>query len=132
MLILRLGIVLLIIAMFLPSSAEEKQQVYRGVSNAVDNVQTFCVRNAAFCDSVGTVASALADRAYYGAQMVYDAAIGAPQQDRGGWNGERPYPSQIERSSRRDEGRARTQPARSTDTLRREDLAPAWRGPGAS
>ncbi len=132
MLLLRLAIVLFIVALFLPSSAEEKQQVYRGVSDAVETVRTFCVRNAELCDTVGSLAGAAADRAYYGAQMVYEAAIGSPQQAQGDRSRERPYPSQFEQSYRRNDARARTQPARSTDTLRRDDRAPAWRGPGDS
>jgi hypothetical protein len=129
MLLLRLAIVLFIILLFLPSSAEEKQRVYSGISHAVQNVQTFCVRNARLCDDVGSIASAIADRAYYGALIVYDAALGPQQraQDR------RPsYPSRSEHRSRRDDARNRTRPTRSTDTLRREDRATQWRGPDAS
>jgi len=130
--LIRLAIVLCIIALFLPTSDEEKQQIYRGVSNAVENVRTFCVRNAKLCDEVGTIANAAANRAYYGALIVYDAATGARPDEQDGRDGRRPYPSQFESQSRRDDSRARSQPASSTDTLRREDRAPAWRGPGAS
>ncbi len=132
MLLFRLAIVLFIITLFLPSSAEEKQQLYRGVSDAVQNVQSFCVRNAELCDNAGLVASAVADRVYYGAQLVYEAALGAPEQDQGGWDDERPYPSQSERRYRGGDARARTQPARSSDTLRHQDRSPEWRGPGPS
>lgn len=128
----RLAIVLFIVALFLPSSAEEKQRVYQSVSNAVQNVAGFCERNATLCDNVGSFAGAVADRAYYGAEMVYEAAIGLQQRDRDAQSPTRPYPSQFDSQPSRDNGRARTQPARSTDTLRREDRAPAWRGPGDS
>ncbi len=128
----RLAIVLFVIALFLPSSAEEKDRVYRGVSEAVDTVGGFCVRNASLCEEVGSFAGAVANRAYYGAQMVYDAAIGPGQWDRSGQSQERPYPSRFESQTRGDDARTRTQPARSTDTLRRDDRAPAWRGPGSS
>jgi hypothetical protein len=149
--ILRLTIVLLIIALFMPSSAEEKQQVYRSVSEAVQNVSGFCERNARLCDTVHSVANAAADRAYYGAQLVYEAALGTPwadsnahnqgaqpasrdrrPQERGVPDRERPYPSYFDSRSRPDDARMRAQPARSSDTLRREDRAPEWRGPGAS
>lgn len=128
----RLAIVLCVIALFLPSSAEEKDKVYRGVSEAVENVEGFCVRNASLCQEVGAFAGAVANRAYYGAQMVYEAAIGPGQGDQTGRSQERPYPSRFESQPRQDNARARSQPARSTDTLRRDDRAPAWRGPGSS
>lgn len=128
----RLAIVLFIIALFLPSSPEEKQRVYQSVSDAVQKVSGFCERNATLCDNVGSFAGAVADRAYYGAEMVYEAAIGPPRQGQGAQSPTRPYPSQFDPQPTRDNRRARTQPARSTDTLRREDRAPAWRGPGAS
>jgi hypothetical protein len=148
---MRLAIVLLIITLFLPSSAEEKQQLYRGVSDAVQNVAGFCERNASLCDTVGSIADAAGDRAYYGAQLVYEAALGRPWdesrggdrdaraaprehrvEDRDAPDRERPYPSYFDSWSREGEGRAQTQPARSTDTLRQQDRAPQWRGPGAS
>jgi len=149
--IMRLAIVLLIITLFLPSSAEEKQQLYRSVSDAVQNVAGFCERNASLCDNVGSIADAAGARAYYGAQLVYEAALGRSSEgseqressaDRASRaraapepaarESERPYPSYFDSWSQEDEGRVRTQPARSTDTLRRQDRAPEWRGPGAS
>jgi len=149
--IMRLAIVLLIITLFLPSSAEEKQQLYRGVSDAVQSVAGFCDRNASLCDTVGSLADAAGDRAYYGAQLVYEAALGTSSEAPGeressadrasraraapepaARESERPYPSYFDSWSQGDEGRVRTQPARSTDTLRRQDRVPEWRGPGAS
>jgi hypothetical protein len=128
----RLAIVLFIVVLFLPSSAEEKQRVHQSVSDAVQQVAGFCERNATLCDNVGSFAGAVADRAYYGAEMVYEAAIGPPRQGQGAQRPARPYPSQFDTQPSRNNGRARTQPARSSDTLRREDRAPAWRGPGDS
>jgi len=132
MLILRLAIVLFIVTLFLPSSPEEKQQVYQSVSDAVQSLRTFCERNAKLCDNVGFVAGAVADRAYYGALIVYDAAMEPQQKDGRGTDLQRAYPPQSQRRHRRDDEQARARPARSRDTLRREDRAPEWRGPGAS
>jgi len=131
MFLLRIAILLFIIALFLPSTPEEKQQVYRSVSSAVENVQTFCVRNASLCDDVQSIAGAVVNRIHMGAQLVYDAAMGVEEEEPR-WDGGRPYPSRIDGAPRREESRTRPEPARSTNTLRRDDLDPAWRGPGAS
>jgi len=129
--ILRLIILLSIVALFLPSTPEEKQQMYRGVSDAVDNVQGVCVRNAELCDSVVTIATAIADRFYYGAQMLYDATLsGSGQAPRGASEWPNATPKEGRLPGR--ETRAPSGPVRSTPTLRQDDLAPAWRGPGAS
>jgi hypothetical protein len=130
MFMLRIAIVLCIVALFLPSSPEEKQRVYTGVSEAVENVRTFCVRNAAFCENTSMMANAVAQRVYYGAQLVYEAALGAPS-DQQEWDRERPYPSQDDMRAPRRESRTNAEPARSSNTLRRDDLAPDWRGPDA-
>lgn len=127
---LRLAIVLFIIALFFPSTPEEKQQVYRSVSSAVEDVQTFCVRNASLCDNVGYIASAVADRVYIGAQIVYEAAIGEPEVERQG-DRERSYPARSEDRPSRREQYDRRGSEHSTNTLRRDDLSPEWRGPGA-
>ena len=129
--ILRLAIVLSVVALFLPSTPEEKQQMYRGVSDAVDNVQGVCVRNAELCNSVVTITTAIADRLYYGAQMLYDATLGTAGQrspDAPQWP--RATPKEERLPGR--ETRAPSGPVRSTHTLRQDDLAPAWRGPDAS
>ncbi len=130
MFMLRIAIVLCIVALFLPSSPEEKQRVYTGVSEAVENVQTFCVRNAALCENTSMMANAVVQRVYYGAQLVYEAALGAPS-DQQEWDRERTYPSQGDMHAPRREGRSGAEPARSSNTLRGDDLAPDWRGPDA-
>ncbi len=130
--LIRYGIALCIIALFLPGTPEEKQQLYNGVSGAVESVQTFCVRHASLCDNVETIAESAVDRAYYGAQIIYDAAMGrehggADQQGR-----DRPYPESRSRDSRHDSDAPPSRSAQSTDTLRPQDRQPAWRGPGSS
>lgn len=130
MFMLRIAILLCIVALFLPSSPEEKQRVYTGVSEAVENARTFCVRNAELCENTSMMANAVAQRIYYGAQLVYEAALGAPA-DRQELNDQRPYPSQDGARAPRRENRTDAEPARSNSTLRRDDLAPEWRGPDA-
>jgi len=76
------------------------------------------------------MANAVAQRVYYGAQLVYEAALGAPS-DQQEWDRERPYPSQDDMRAPRRESRTNAEPARSSNTLRRDDLAPDWRGPDA-
>lgn len=130
--LIRYGIALCIIVLFLPGTPEEKQQLYNGVSSAVENVQTFCVRHASLCNNVESIAHSVVDRAYYGAQIIYDAAMGreldgVDQQDR-----ERRYPSPRSRKSHPDGNADPSRSARSSDTLRSQDRQPAWQGPGSS
>lgn len=128
MFLLRLAIVLFIIALFFPSTREEKEQVYNSVSSAAEQVQTFCVRNKVLCENVGTFVTAVANRVYIGAQIVYETAIGEPDAEPR-WDRERPYPSRLDGTSRRERYDRRGE-EHSSNTLHRDDLAPEWRGPG--
>lgn len=129
--ILRLAVLLFVIALFLPSTPEEKEQAYRGITNAVEQVSTFCVRNASLCENSKFVASAIYDRVKIGAEMLFEAAR---SQGDDGAASERRRPEPTYRESRRSPSEAdrRSSLQRSSDTLRREDRAPSWRGPGTS
>ncbi len=122
--VLRLVLVLCVVALFLPSTPEEKQQAYRGISEAVQQVRTFCVRNDSLCENGKFVAAAIADRVRYGAEMLIEAATGGADE---GAASARSRPEGATFESRR-----RSSAERSYDTLRQEDRAPSWRGPGTS
>lgn len=127
MFILRIALVLFVIALFLPSTPEEKQRASRGVSEAVEQVQTFCVRNAALCENVGSLTAAIMDRMRYGAELFYEAATGRSEPR----DAETDSSSRTERGSPRDR-HSRGDLERSSHTLRPDDLEPEWRGPDAS
>lgn len=128
--ILRLAVLLFVIALFFPSTPEEKEQAYRGISNAVEQVSTFCVRNESLCENSKFVASAIYDRVKIGAEMLFEAARSQGEE---GAVRERARPEPVRReSTRRPHADRRPRLQRSSDTLRREDRTPAWRGPGTS
>jgi len=127
MFILRIALVLFVIALFLPSTPEEKQRASQGVSQAVEQVQTFCVRNAGFCENMRYMAATVFDRMRYGAELIYEAAIGRREQD----DAVRDDRSSTRRTQPRDR-RSRREVERSSHTLRPDDLEPEWRGPDAS
>jgi len=128
--ILRLAVLLFVIALFFPSTPEEKEQAYRGISNAVEQVSTFCVRNESLCENSKFVASAIYDRVKIGAEMLFEAARSQGEE---GDVRERSRPEPVRReSTRRPDADRRPRLQRSSDTLRREDRTPSWRGPGTS
>jgi hypothetical protein len=129
--ILRLVVLLFVIALFFPSTPEEKEQAYRGISNAVEQVSTFCVRNQSLCENSKIVATAIYDRVKIGAEMLFEAAQSRGD-DGAGTRPDRPEATRRESLSRPPEAERRTSLQRSSDTLRREDRAPSWRGPGNS
>lgn len=129
--ILRLAVLLFVIALFFPSTPEEKDQAYRGISNAVEQVSTFCVRNESLCANSKFVASAIYDRVKIGAEMLFEAARSQGEDD-AVREGSRPAPARRESTRRLPEADRRPRLQRSSDTLRREDRTPSWRGPGTS
>ncbi len=129
--ILRIAVLLVVIGLFFPSTPEEKEQVYRGVTSAVEQVSTFCVRNNSLCENSKFVATEIYDRIKIGAEILFEAARGT--QEPGASSYRRSRDEQRRESRRRPvEEERRSSLERSGDTLRREDRAPAWRGPGAS
>jgi len=129
--ILRLVVLLFVIALFFPSTPEEKDQAYRGISNAVEQVSTFCVRNESLCENSKFVAAAIYDRVKIGAEMLFEAARSQGEE---GAVRERSRPEAVRRDipRRPPEADRRTSLQSSSDTLRREDRTPSWRGPGNS
>lgn len=128
---LRLAVLLFVFALFLPTTPEEKQQTYRGITTAAEQVRTFCVRNNALCENSKAVASAIYDRVKIGAQMLYETATGEAKVGVESRKFRR-EPARYENRRRAPERGRRTGLQRSRDTLRKDDRRPAWRGPGTS
>lgn len=129
--ILRIAVLLAVVGLFFPSTPEEKEQAYRGVATAVEQVSTFCVRNDALCEKSKFLASEIYDRVKIGAEILFEAARGTHEDDSASNRSSRDT-QHREHRRRPAEAERRSSLERSADTLRREDRAPAWRGPGAS
>jgi len=127
MFIIRIAILLGILAMFYPSTPEEKEKAIRGVSTTIEQVQTFCVRNGQLCQNFRDLTSAVGERLRVGVQLIYSAATGHPSDDHS-TESRRRYREESRR--RPEESRRREEMPRSTHTLRDDDLVPEWRGPG--
>jgi len=129
--LLRLAVLLFVIALFFPSTPEEKRQAYEAISTAVEQVRTFCVRNAALCENSQIVASAIYDRVRIGAEILYEAAAGGTEPGAASPRVQ-PVPARYDHQRRTRVNERRSDQKRSSDTLRTEDRAPSWRGPDTS
>jgi hypothetical protein len=109
--ILRTGLLVAAVVAVLPADRQQQAHLYDRAANAVHWTATFCDRNGTTCAQAVTLWSAFLAKAQFGAQMAYELAQKYSKPESG-------YLAP-----------AATSPA--IDTLRPEDLEPAWRGNGA-
>ncbi len=108
MFLLRVGIIVALVIAVLPANEQQQAQLYDRTAAAVHWTTTFCDRNGAACAQAGDILGALANKAKFGATMVYDMAL--KYSDNAGG-----YLAPVRYGQER-------------GTLRPEDLEPAWRG----
>jgi hypothetical protein len=111
--ILRTGLLVAAVVAVLPADRQQQAHLFDRAANAVHWTATFCDRNGPTCAQAATIWSAFLAKAQFGVQMAYELAQKYSKPD-GGYSA----PSSSALS-----------PA--IDTLRPEDLEPAWRGNGA-
>lgn len=111
--LIRTGILIAAVVAVLPADRQQQARLYDRAANAAHWTATFCDRNASTCAQAAAVWSAFLTKAQFGAQMAYELAQKYTKPDGGN-----AAPSSSALS-----------PA--IDTLRPEDLEPAWRGSGS-
>jgi hypothetical protein len=109
--ILRTGLLVAAVVAVLPADRQQQAHLFDRAANAVHWTATFCDRNGTTCTQAASLWSAFLTKAQFGAQMAYELAQKYSKPE-----GVYAAPSALS-------------PA--IDTLRPEDLEPAWRGNGA-
>ncbi len=110
--IIRTGLLVAAVVAVLPADRQQQAHLFDRAANAVHWTATFCDRNGPTCTQAASMWSAFMTKAQFGAQMAYSLA---------------------QKYSKPEGGYAAPSSALSPaiDTLRPEDLEPAWRGSGA-
>ena len=111
--LIRTGILIAAVVAVLPQDRQQQAQLFDRAANAVHWTATFCDRNGPTCAQAASVWSAFLTKAQFGAQMAYELAQKYTKPDG----------SVLSAPS------SALSPA--LDTLRPEDLEPAWRGKNA-
>ena len=123
-----------LILLLMPTSDKEKSDFYTAAGRTISDLGDFCTRNPDVCDKTGAIVT-MVFRKIQDTVRSIDEAIG--RNGEGIDRGDERHPGYTTRErtpdprQRGDNGEARMAPAgdRSQNTLRKEDLAPAWRGP---
>lgn len=139
MIYLRIGILLFVLMLFLPSSEQEKIEAYGSIRNAIYAVELSCQREGSFCERSRSLAKEVAGRVSVGTQILRDALWGGREER----ESDLPEAAAARRSSRIEtdsrgaggiieDSPRRSSSSHSTSTLTPEDRAVPWRGPGRS
>jgi hypothetical protein len=130
MLIIRLGLVLFVIALFFPATPSEKEEAYQAISSLANDIGTFCQRNRSLCDNSRALADSIARRVAIGAQIVGEALFGNGETQRDGAP-DRGYldPPDRERIGRAAPDDAAQEGLYRRNTLRPSDFQVPWVGP---
>jgi hypothetical protein len=160
MFLIRTAFWLMILVLLLPTDETQQSQVYGTAEAAVKDVTGFCDRNPGVCEKGKDAFDVFVQKAQFGAQMIMGFVRDQTGASAGGEQTpsavQTPEPSSdaaspAEDSSAEQSGEDRTQLSQATipawmpvssepasvkslpsqDTLRPDDLAPAWSGPQA-
>jgi hypothetical protein len=160
MFLIRTAFWLMILVLLLPTDEKQQSQVYGTAEAAVKDVTGFCSRNPGVCEKGKDAFDVFVQKAQFGAQMIMgfvreqSGASAGEEQSPSEVQTPEPSsdadsPAEESGSAQADEARTQlsqaTTPAwmpaslepatveslRSQDTLRPDDLAPAWSGPQA-
>jgi hypothetical protein len=124
-----------LILLLMPTNDKEKSDFYTAAGRTISDLGDFCTRNPDVCDKTGAIFSMFIRKIQAAVQSI-DEAIGSEGGGADGVDDRHPGYTTRERTPdprhRGAHGDARMAPAvsRSQHTLRPDDLAPAWRGPG--
>jgi hypothetical protein len=132
--IAKIALWVIIVLLLLPGTEREKRELRGTAQKTVDEVGTFCTRNASFCDGFRNAYDGVYDKVRYGIELVEDLLRDHVVADDGA--GPHPAPQPEPRPG----GGATLQKYSHTssldnsgnagkNTLKQEDLAPVWRGP---
>ncbi len=144
--LLRTAFWLSIVILLLPTGRDDKaedsaskvslNQAVSAASDTASDLVGFCGRNPAVCETGQSAVKVFADKAKYGASMLYEWAAGTntPAVEKTPVSGAQPALSgkmdPINKADRLISPQSRSALERqSQNTLRREDLEPAWKGP---
>lgn len=124
-----------LILLLMPTSDKEKSAFYTAASRTLSDVGGFCTRNPDVCDSTGAIFESLVRKMRNTVELLEDMV--KPDDDRPSTAMPRHNESEHRRQRGASQDRERERggnlaPAatRSQNTLRPDDLRPAWRGPG--
>jgi hypothetical protein len=70
--IAKIALWVFIILLLLPGNESEKREMRGTAQKTVDEVGSFCTRNASFCDSFRAAYDGLCDKVRYGAELIED------------------------------------------------------------
>jgi Family of unknown function (DUF5330) len=123
-----------LILLLMPTSDKEKSDFYTAAGRTISDFGEFCTRNPDVCDKTGSIVTMIFRKIQDTVHSI-DEAISRSGEGMDRDDGRHPgYTTRERNPDPRQRGAnddARMAPAvdRSQNTLRKEDLAPAWRGP---
>lgn len=153
MFLIRTAFWLIILILLLPTNEQQQSEVYGTAQAAVKDVSGFCDRNPNVCDVGKDAFDVFVQKAQFGGEMLMafikeqtsvasDDAATAPGADDSVAPAGAPQPSSLDQSSAADIGSWSVAPVTvepvsandsfSQDTLRNDDLRPAWNGPSGT
>jgi len=112
--LVRLAFVAAVGVSLLPADAEQQEKLLVRASDAAQWTLTFCDRNITTCRQSAAIWDGLKSRAQFGAKLAYELATEKSKVFAGSTGS-------VDRT-------AKVAPAAQAGTLRKHDLAPAWRG----
>lgn len=123
-----------LILLLMPTDGKEKSEFYNAMGRTLSDFGQFCTRNPEVCDQTGAIVTMvfrkIQDTVHSLDEAISRSGEGMDQDARHppGYTTRERTPDPRQRGAN---GDARMAPAvdRSQNTLRKEDLAPAWRGP---
>jgi len=132
-----------LILLLMPTNDREKSDFYTAAGRTLSDLGDFCTRNPDVCDKTTSIFSTILRKIHAAVQSI-DQAIGGDEAGADRDDGRHPGYTTRERTPpdprahRGALGDARMAPTSSTsstasgsqNTLKPDDLAPAWRGPG--
>jgi hypothetical protein len=130
-----------LILLLMPTNDKEKADFYTTASRTLSDLGSFCTRNRDVCDSTGAIFEGLLRKVRTTVDLLEDMVRPEPPRANAG-----PPPRRNESEHRPQRGANRDRwersdggerggmiastASRSQNTLRPDDMRPAWRGPG--
>jgi hypothetical protein len=121
---------IMIIILLLPSSGQEKFELYYTAERTIADIGGFCVRNPDVCEKTSAMFGGVVQKLRTTAEMIEevlrDAGVASRREETG------QGPAARQRQGQRDDDDANMTPTSSMagDTLTGDDLRPTWHGPG--
>ena len=123
---------IVLIILLLPSSGQEKFELYAAAERTISDIGAFCQRNPDVCEKTSSMVDGVVQKLRTTTELIEqalrDSGIGARREETG------EQPASAQRHGQLDNGdpTMTSSSGMSTDTLTSEDVRPSWRGPGAS